>query len=69
MVHITRRIILPPADFFEVNSFEKAVQVKHQCQTVWDPDQARHFGPDLGPNCLSMLSTNDTDKELDSKAP
>ena len=26
-----------------------------------DPDQARHFvGPDLGPNCLQMLSAYDT---------
>ena len=32
-----------------------------------DPDQARHFvGPDLGPNCLQRLSTDDTSnfKEL-----
>ena len=31
--------------------------------TIWvssslDPDQARHVGPDLGPNCLQRLSTD-----------
>ena len=29
-----------------------------------DPDQARHFvGPDLGPNCLQILSADDTSKQ------
>ena len=29
-----------------------------------DPDQARHFvGPDLGPNCLQILSTDDTSRQ------
>ena len=29
-----------------------------------DPDQARRFvGPDLGPNCLPMLSADDTGKQ------
>ena len=30
----------------------------------WDPDQARRFvGPDLGPNCLSRLSADDTGRQ------
>ena len=34
-----------------------------ECQTVWiaglDPDQDRYYvGPDLSPNCLPKLSTN-----------
>ena len=29
-----------------------------------DPDQARRFvGPDLGPNCLQKLSTDDTSRQ------
>ena len=29
-----------------------------------DPDQARRYvGADLGPNCLQMLSTDDTSRE------
>ena len=29
-----------------------------------DPDQARRFvGPDLGPNCLPMLSADDTARQ------
>ena len=37
-----------------------------------DPDQARHFvGPDLGPNCLQRLSTDDkvplSGKELNTE--
>ena len=36
-----------------------------------DPDQARHFvGPDLGPNCLQMLSADNksrSSKELNTK--
>ena len=30
----------------------------------WDPDQARrNVGPDLSPNCLQMLSADDTSKQ------
>ena len=33
-----------------------------------DPDQARHFvGPDLGPNCLQILSADIAGKELNTK--
>ena len=35
--------------------------LQSDCQTVFDPDQARHFvGPSLGPNCLHMSSADDT---------
>ena len=31
---------------------------------ILDPDQARHFvGPNLGPNCLEMLSADNTSKQ------
>ena len=49
------------ADFFKINFCEKFFQKYHQsmCQTVLDPDQARHVvGPDLGPNCLQGLSAD-----------
>ena len=30
----------------------------------WDPDQVRHIvGPDLDPNCLQMLSADDTSRQ------
>ena len=35
-----------------------------RCQTVLDPEQARHFvGPDLGPNCLQRLSADYTRRQ------
>ena len=36
-----------------------------------DPDNARHFvGPDLGPNCLQMLSADNTGRyRVNAKAP
>ena len=33
-----------------------------------DSDQARRFvGPDLGPNCLQILSADDTRRQIDVK--
>ena len=41
------------------NSFRNTIRVSNNL----DPDQARHFvGPDLGPNCLKRLSTDDTSR-------
>ena len=41
---------------FKKNSFRNMISVKQ-----FDPDQARHsFGPDLGPNYLQKISTDDT---------
>ena len=38
-------------------SFRNTIRVSNS----FDPDQARcFFGPDLGPNCLEMLSADDT---------
>ena len=35
-----------------------------------DPDQARHFvRPDLGPNCLQMLSASDTRRQSGKASP
>ena len=28
-----------------------------------DPDQARHVGPDLDPNCLQRLTADDTSRQ------
>ena len=40
---------------FRINSFRNTIRVSNSL----DPDQARHFvGPDLGPNCLQRLSTD-----------
>ena len=47
--------------FFKIiflkNSFRTTIRVSNSLES----DQARHFvGPDLGPNCLQMLSADDT---------
>ena len=44
---------------FKINFFENFFQ-EYQKRVKVDPDQARHVGPDLGPNCLQMLSAADT---------
>ena len=45
---------------FLKNSFENTIKVSNSL----DPDQARqNVGPDLGPNCLQRLSTNDTSRQ------
>ena len=46
---------LSSVDFFSKSTFFKV--------RSFDPDQAQHFvGPDLGPNCLQMLSADDTSR-------
>ena len=51
----------PWASCFKINFFKKSFR-----NTIWlsnslDPDQARRFvGPDLGPNCLQMLSDDES---------
>ena len=43
------------------NSYRNTIRVSNSL----DPDQARqNFGPDLGPNCLHMLSVDDTSRQL-----
>ena len=39
---------------FLKNSFRNTIRVPNSL----DPDQTRHFGPDLGPNCSQMLSAD-----------
>ena len=41
---------------FQKKSFRNIIRVSNSL----DPDQAQHFvGPDLGPNCLQMISADD----------
>ena len=52
------------ADFFSKsfskNSFRNSTRVSNSL----DPDRARHFvRSDLGPNCLQMLSADDTRRQ------
>ena len=53
----------PPDDtksIFSKNSFKNTIRVSNNL----DPDQARHIvGPDLGPNCLQKLSTDNTSRQ------
>ena len=53
------------ADSFKNQSFQTIhPYILSECQTVLDPDQARHFvGPDLGSNCLQILSADDTGRK------
>ena len=53
-------LLLSSADFFRIifskNSFRKAIRLSNSL----DPDQDRHsVGPDLGPNSLQRISTDD----------
>ena len=54
-------LFLSSADFcskltFSTNIFKNTLRVSNSL----DPDQDRHsVGPDLGPNCLQRLSTDD----------
>ena len=46
---------------FPKNSSGNTIRVPNSL----DSDQDRHYvGPDLGPNCLQRLSTDDTENEL-----
>ena len=53
--------LLSPVDFFSEsifpkNSFRNTIRVSNSL----DPDSDLHFvGPDLGPNCLQLLSADD----------
>ena len=49
-----------PTSTYLQNPFRNTIRVSNSL----DPDQARHFvGPDLGPNCLQMLSAGDTSRQ------
>ena len=53
---------LSSAVFLKITFFQKLFQEYHQrLSNSLDPDQARRsLGPDLVPNCLQKLSTEDT---------
>ena len=45
---------------FSKNSFRNTIRLSNSL----DPDQAQqNGGPDLGPNCLQMLSVDDTSRK------
>ena len=45
---------------FSKNSFKNTIRLSNNL----NPDQAPHFvGPDLGPNCLKRLSSDDTSRQ------
>ena len=52
--------IFQSADFFQNHLFQKTLSGKIiRVSSSLDADQAPHFvGPDLGPNCLEMLSAD-----------
>ena len=49
-------------NFFKINFFQKIPSgLSSEGQTVWVPNQARHFvGPDLDPNCFQRFLADDT---------
>ena len=50
--------------FFKINFFEKLFQEHLRVSNSLDTDQARHLvGPDLGPNCLQRILTDDTSRQ------
>ena len=53
------------ADLFSKTSvFKTILSRKSSVSNSLDPDQARLFvGPDLGPNCLQMLSADNTGRQ------
>ena len=53
--------------FFRVN-IKKTNRNTIRLSNSLNPDQTRHFvGPDLGPNCLQKLSTDDTSRQRAKK--
>ena len=55
--------------FFSFKKFFQKISIPpHECQTVFDQDQARHLvWPDLGANCLQRLSADDKSRFLQRK--
>ena len=53
------------ADIFSKSTFSKKnFRNIFGASNNLDPDQARRFvGPDLGPNCVQMLSADDTSRQ------
>ena len=66
--------ILPSADFFQNQFFEKLNSIR--VSNNLDPDQARHFvqaphfaGPDLGPKCLQRVTCADPERGIGLRPP
>ena len=53
-------ILLSSADSFQNKYFQEISGKKSRCQNVWIQIRTKHtVGPDLTPNCSSMLSADD----------
>ena len=53
-------LLLLSAYFFNINFFKNSFENTIGVSNSLDPDQDQHsVGPDLGPNCLQRLSTDD----------
>ena len=51
--------------FFKINFFKKKIRNTIRVSNSLDPDQdLQNVGPDLGPNCLQMLSVDDKNSLL-----
>ena len=49
--------------FFKINHLKKNIRNTIRVSISLDQDQTQHFvGPDLGPNCLQMLSADETSR-------
>ena len=58
---LCRRLIFFLQNHISKSSFRNTIRASNSL----DPDQARHYvGPDLDPNCLQMLSTDETGGQI-----
>ena len=55
-------LFMSSVDFSKLTSSNNFSEIPSECQTVWTLIR-RFVGPDLGPNCLSRLSADDTDRQ------
>ena len=63
--------ILSSADFFfKINFLKNPFRNTIRVSNSLDPDQTRHFvGSDLDPNCLQMLTADDTSRQRENGCP
>ena len=51
--------------FFKIRLLKNSFGITIIVSNSLDSDQARHFvGPGLGPNCMQLLSADDTGREI-----
>ena len=56
-------VFLSSADFLKSTILKKYIRNTIRVSISLDQDQTQHFvGPDLGPNCLQMLSADETSR-------